>query len=456
MSTREVENDIVLYPYALRRLAIALCILLSCWLYSSSSSITLERMPDKPQSSRGHERSNIEVVTGGKLQKGPQTTKLPHTKFSRKTVAIGFHGAYDRTGSQFDSLSCTDFFQVSKNIFSTIIEPLREKYNVLIFFHTYRHEGCLEKDNALVNMLEPEAYEFSKSKLPRIIDSYIRVIDLIDETANRTTNKITMASKSKAIDYVLLLRFDVRYKQSFNKINIEMEKVNIAFRDQKQYWELRRKVSDLFFLVPYRYLKIFRDSLDSSCCALWKAKTIRKNKKREEKDYGWSGWLSASKRKEERKKQREAKRIKAARIRRSKSKTTFDRVRVAAIRLKAARAQRAAALERNKTEPQQPYLGEKHMDICPGSVLGPACPGHFIYPGLSKAIGKKNVHFIDGEYRSSQINVVSRDNLKSRYSDDTAFLAIERGCEGYDADQNAMKHYLSGASSSGCWRGIGN
>ena len=351
MNSQEVENDIVLYPYALRRLAIALCILLSCWFYSSNSSTTLKRMPDEPKSFRGHERSNKEVDTGGKLQKEPH--------LSRKTVAIGFHGAYDRTGSQFDSSSCSDFFQVSKNIFSTIIEPLREKYNVLIFFHTYRHEGCVEKDSALVNMLAPEAYQFSNSKLPRIIDSYIRVIDLIDNTANRTTKKITMASKSKAIDYVLLLRFDVRYKQSFEKLNIEMEKVNIAFRDQKQYWELRRKVSDLFFLVPYRYLKIFRDSLDSSCCALWKAKTIRKSKKREKKDYGWSGWLSASKRKEERKKKREAKRIKEARIRRSKSKTTFDHVRAVAIRLKAARAQRAAALERNKTEPQKLYLRER-------------------------------------------------------------------------------------------------
>jgi hypothetical protein len=109
-------------------------------------------------------------------------------------------------------------------------------------------------DRALVNYLDPGAHEFSKELLPRIVDSYLRVIHL-------------MLQSSPLPDFVILTRFDLDYHQPVPELNYHPDKVNIAFRDLQDKWEKDQWVSDLFFLMPGRFLELFGKSLEESCAS---------------------------------------------------------------------------------------------------------------------------------------------------------------------------------------------
>ena len=184
----------------------------------------------------------------------------------RRVIAVGFHGEYFRRSFNPHTRGqvCSDFFGNVANINENILSSLTDRgYEVRFFFHTIRYSECPEKDQALLDILRPTAYEFSESTLPRIIDSYMRVISLISRA--RFPAIQNKSDQSSPIDYALLLRFDVVYYKPFSALNIDMTKVSLAFRDTPDQWNRYFKVSDLFFAMPIRYVSTFRDVLDLSC-----------------------------------------------------------------------------------------------------------------------------------------------------------------------------------------------
>jgi len=263
-----------------------------------------------------------------------------------QTIAIGFHGNFERKGTLGDPTSCSNFFLVAEEISDKLIRPLKQNYNVQIFWHTYKDLQCTEMDNALVRYLQPVAYEFSSSPLPQIVDSYIRVIDLI-----------TKKSNASLPEFIILARFDVVYRVPFTDFNLHLDKVNLPFRDPETNWNSFRMVSDLFFVVPAGFVAPFRKSLEESCST------------------------------------------------------------PGAMELRATYARRR--------------------------IRGTPCPAHYFYPALGKAIGEKNIHFIDDAFRSSNIRATNDSTSagelnglqKSQYEvNREAFLGIYRVCGGWSSD----------------------
>jgi hypothetical protein len=163
-----------------------------------------------------------------------------------------------------DVSKCSDFFSAADNHKHTIIEPLRRvgiEY-IVTAFHSFT-SGHKARDQALVNFLQPVAYNFSKSfdESPRIVDSYLKVIDLLQRSKER-------------VDIALVIRFDLFMLKPIDWLSVEWSKVN--FRDRDYYWRCRADdesdcapsdlhfASDLFFLTPTKYLPALRSSLDDS------------------------------------------------------------------------------------------------------------------------------------------------------------------------------------------------
>jgi len=165
-----------------------------------------------------------------------------------KHVAVLYHGHYDRA---FEG-QCSDFFAVAQNHALTLINPLRSRGIVVnTFFHTYRNINCRQKDDFLVEYLQPISYEFSESNLPKIIDSYVRVLQLAN-------------AASPSPEVMLLCRFDIMFTWSILEINIEWHKINLSWRDVREAWQHFQKSNDLFITLPFQYTSAFEKSLYES------------------------------------------------------------------------------------------------------------------------------------------------------------------------------------------------
>jgi hypothetical protein len=75
-----------------------------------------------------------------------------HSKTLQPTIAIGFHGAYARKGTQTEKEGCSNFFLASDNIMKNLVNPFKGALNVDVYFHTY--SACPEMDQALVDFLQ--------------------------------------------------------------------------------------------------------------------------------------------------------------------------------------------------------------------------------------------------------------------------------------------------------------
>ena len=83
----------------------------------------------------------------------------------------------------------------------------------------------------------------------RIVDSYIRAIDLL------------LGSNADA-DVVLLLRFEGSFRITLDQMNIDWTLINFAFRDADDWWYSSRLASDLFFVLPSWHLADMRAALE--------------------------------------------------------------------------------------------------------------------------------------------------------------------------------------------------
>ena len=173
-------------------------------------------------------------------------------------VAIVYHGQYIRgTEDNFErdgnwNPLCTDFFSAAHNHYTALVQPMqRMGVQVLTAFHTYR-SGCEARDQALVDFLQPVAYRFDDhSTFRRIVDSYILGIDLLNATG-------------VAVDAIMAVRFEGWFRVNITSFDIAWDKINVAFRDSPFMWNAYRATSDLFFVVPWNLVDLYRLGLDRS------------------------------------------------------------------------------------------------------------------------------------------------------------------------------------------------
>ena len=209
---------------------------------------------EQNQPSVPHGEASLESMLEALSRRSPRPTGLPahgnRTKPPPKTVALLYHGHYDRRGTRFGR-ECSDFFQDASNHQDLLIKPIQAAGSkVLVFFHTYR-SSCRDKDAALVGYLKPDKFEFSESLLPRIIDSYIRV------------TKLALSSNAR---FYIVSRFDVQYTWPITAIGMDWSKTNIAWRDSESTWMDTRmkKVSDLFVAFSGAHALAFLGALGAS------------------------------------------------------------------------------------------------------------------------------------------------------------------------------------------------
>ena len=209
------------------------------------SSSTHLNMPSRPV-----QPLNLSLISY--LSSPPNGTSQEANRATPLHFGVMYHGHYDRVFGA----HCSDFFAVKDNHKTSVLEPLRKMSRVSVYFHTYR-SGCVLKDEALVSFLKPMKHEFSADILPRIVDSYLRVILMV-------TGIPASKRGSDYPDFLIIGRFDVQYPWPLTGIGIEYHKTNIAWRDKKEEWQHLFKSNDVFIACPTAHAAPLAQSLDKS------------------------------------------------------------------------------------------------------------------------------------------------------------------------------------------------
>ena len=167
-----------------------------------------------------------------------------------RSVALAFHGEYVRARPK-----CSYFFGAYANIRSKVVADLRAHgVRVHSFFHSIASEP--ELDARLVCALTPVSHTFARARPPKIVDSYIAVLDLV-------------ARARVDVDAVVLMRFDVIYRTQISRLPIDWTKVTYAWPDAQQHtfanlpnrFVREIKTSDLLMVMPRRYVGPMRAAL---------------------------------------------------------------------------------------------------------------------------------------------------------------------------------------------------
>jgi len=176
-----------------------------------------------------------------------------------RRVAIAFRGDYHRRAILRDgvtrasrSLRCSDFFNSAKNLQQQVVDPLVAAGSVVkTYFHSYVDANCSQRDQRVLRELNPTRHEFSKEYLPRIVDSFIKVLELVLQDKDD-------------IDAVVLTRFDLRYRAPITSFNIDWGATNVAHKDLRSNWEGREVISDVFYVLPIGHVQTLIDVLNQS------------------------------------------------------------------------------------------------------------------------------------------------------------------------------------------------
>jgi hypothetical protein len=149
-------------------------------------------------------------------------------------------------------MGCSDFFHGAEHYREQVVSPLLAAgTSVKTYFHTYVDTDCPQRDERLVRELDPARYEFQQKRLPRIVDSLIRVLELV-------------LQDEQEIDAVVMTRFDLRYRVPITSLNVDWNATNLAFHDVSPMWKARQSVSDLLFILPVKHVRPLIQSLNVS------------------------------------------------------------------------------------------------------------------------------------------------------------------------------------------------
>lgn len=173
-------------------------------------------------------------------------------------IAVAYRGDYHRKallshgGGPTSAYGCSDFFHNAQSHWRQIVKPLEaEGSSVKTYFHSYRDAACPQRDERLVRELAPARHEFSDGHLPLIVDSYIKVLQLV-------------LQDEQDIDAVVLSRFDLRYRSPITSLNVQWNVTNVAHREGEKSWATQRKLSDLFFVIPIGHVRPLIHALKES------------------------------------------------------------------------------------------------------------------------------------------------------------------------------------------------
>lgn len=203
-----------------------------------------------------------------------------------RRLAIAYHGAYFRdTGLANPTFGghprCSDFFAVASNHHATIFDSLK-KANVTfaVFFHTFR-SGSDARDRALLSELQPLSHMFTHPQstvrcffpsfslflsYPTLTLPFPFLRRCVRAATRRQVDSLRLVLylidiSGYASDAVLLHRFDALYLKPLMALPVRWHLINFAWRCEEPFWSRHGCVSDLFHVVPARFLVEFRVAL---------------------------------------------------------------------------------------------------------------------------------------------------------------------------------------------------
>jgi len=159
------------------------------------------------------------------------------------SLALVYRGFYKRNGIKGNNFN----IQIFKNHLDSI-KSLGIK-NIDIYFHTYSVN--YDEDKKLLSIFKNynlKKYVFEKEIREKISYSMIKSLELVN-------NKY---------DLIINTRFDVYFIKNLSDWSIKINKLNLAFKDIKKFWDTQKKVSDLIYIFPYKYKNILISALDKS------------------------------------------------------------------------------------------------------------------------------------------------------------------------------------------------
>jgi len=133
-----------------------------------------------------------------------------------------------------------DWRLTKDNIKETLIGSF---HNPMVFFTTYENEV-----------------------LPEVIDFYkpvdVKLVDYNKSDQRKTLLESLKQVIDKDLDFIIISRFDIEYKQKVCDMNFHFNKFNFIFRETEPYWTKNRYVSDTFFAFPKRFLSSFIEVIE--------------------------------------------------------------------------------------------------------------------------------------------------------------------------------------------------
>ena len=170
--------------------------------------------------------------------------------------ALLYHGQYFRTFSgdhtNVGTPTCADYFACAQDHEQMYIAPLREAgKGVNTYFHTTT-SGNDTRDALLVERLQPVSHRFvPHNSTALIVDGYINAIDLL-------------LASGRHYDFATVLRFDLYFRLPLPELAIRWQSINLPWRAEQFQWDEGRVTSDLFAVMPSRFVGAYRDALVQS------------------------------------------------------------------------------------------------------------------------------------------------------------------------------------------------
>lgn len=136
---------------------------------------------------------------------------------------------------------------------------------------TQKKDWTLCKDNIKDNLIgsfdNPRVYftTYQNDVLPDVVDFYkpisIQLVDYNTSDQRKTLFYSLNQVANEDLDFIIIGRFDIQFKQKITTLNIDYTKFNFIFRETEPYWSGHRYVSDTFFAFPKVFLPYFMEAV---------------------------------------------------------------------------------------------------------------------------------------------------------------------------------------------------
>ena len=123
--------------------------------------------------------------------------------------------------------------------------------NIDIYFHTYSVND--EDDERMLSIFK----KYNTKK-------HIFEKDIKNDRTYSIRESLKLVDNDDDYDIIINTRFDMYFIKPLSEFSIKENKLNICFKDVKESWLTKKKVSDLIYIFPPKYKDILIYALDKS------------------------------------------------------------------------------------------------------------------------------------------------------------------------------------------------